>query len=128
MAAPILTAGYKTVVVDMSAHGVPSDKKLVVQWSIDAGTTWSNDGGDVDEIVTTGDIVVHTKLLIDGTTYRYRFRERGATTGSASPETADLAPLSLPDITPATIILASQISTVDLASLSADIGSPVNLE
>jgi len=120
-AAPILTAGYKTIVVDMSAHTLPADKKLVVQWSTDAGVTWSNDG-TVDEIVTTGDKVIHTKLLIDGTTYRYRFRERGATTSAPSPETADLAPLSEPDINVATIILASQISTVDLSSLSANIG------
>ena len=121
-AAPILTAGYKTIVVDMEAHTLPSDKKLVIQWSTDSGTTWSNDGGDVDEIVSTGKKVLHTKLLIDGTTYRYRFRERGATDSAPSPSTADLAPLSEPDITLATIILASQISTVDLASLSANIG------
>lgn len=121
-AAPVLRAGYKTIVVDMSAHTLPADKKYVIQWSTDSGTTWSNDGGDVDEIVTTGSIAIHTKLLIDGTTYRYRFRERGATDSSPSPETADLAPLSLPDISPSTIIVAAQISTVDLSAISANVG------
>lgn len=119
-AAPILIAGYKSIAVDMSAHTLPADKKLVVQWSTDSGVSWSDASGD--EIVTTGSKIAHTKLLIDGTTYRYRFRERGITTSAPSPETADLAPLNEPDITLATIILAAQIATVDLSAISANIG------
>jgi hypothetical protein len=119
--APAITAGYKSIVVDMSdLGGISGTEAWVIQWSTDSGSTWS-DAAD-DEIVTTGDKVVHTKLLIDGTTYRYRVRRRGASDSSASPSTSDLAPLSEPDITPATVIVASQIATVDLSSISAAIG------
>jgi hypothetical protein len=120
--APALTAGYRSIVVDMSAisGGLPGTQAWVVQWSTDAGSTWSDAGGD--EIVTTGAKVVHTRLLIDGTTYRYRVRRRGATTSAASPSTADLAPSTTPDITTATVILASQIATANLSALSANLG------
>jgi hypothetical protein len=100
--------------------GLPGTQAWVVQWSTDAGSTWSDAGGD--EIVTTGMKVVHTRLLIDGTTYRYRVRRRGTTTSAASPSTADLAPSTTPDITTATVILASQIATAELSALSANLG------
>ncbi len=112
--APVLTPIYKGMIIDMSDITLDADEIYVLDY---------DDGGgfNADPILSTGDKVVHTGLTL-GTTYTYRYLIRGVSDSAVSP-TAAAQPSALTNVSVSDIILASQLSVIDLSSISANIGT-----
>jgi len=121
---PTITPIYKGFQIDTSgSSALPTNTVYSIEWSSDSGVSWSGTGGDY--IRTDGRQCIHSGLAIDGTTYRYRVSIHGTGGVDAGPSatTSDTLPLATPEVFTKGIVLASQISTVDLASLSANFGT-----
>lgn len=111
---PVLTPGYKSMLVAM--QNVPFPGSV---WVVD----FSDDGfGTFSSIETTGKNIVHSRLTL-GTTYSYRYRNRGTDGFGLFAGTSSSQPSSVAESNTFGIILASQISTANLSSINADIGT-----
>ena len=113
----VLTPIYKGMIVDCSAYGaLPANQQFVAEYSINSGSSWTA------LPAFTGTSIVHSNLNLPWG-YRYRYKVRGATDSTYSDETADTLPNDIARTNAYDVIVASQISTANLAAISANLGS-----
>ncbi|GIW89939.1 MAG: hypothetical protein KatS3mg109_0371 [Pirellulaceae bacterium] len=133
--APTVTAGYGAIIVDVgSAAPANMAWEVAYDYSNDGGSTWNTNGGAhylVGRFVSQA--IVHTIFASNGgipsqfnqdgsTKFRYYARQVAGSTSSWSAASAVVQPLTTAQINPFTLVAASQISTVTLASIVSDMG------
>ncbi len=114
--APVVSATYKAMLIDMSAYSLGATEAFVVDYSIDGG------GYTTSAIITTGATFIHSGLEI-GSTYAYKYKIRGGSDTSYSSASSALAPSNTPRPFVDGIVLAGMIATPTLAALSINAGT-----
>ena len=115
-AAPVATAMYKAMLIDMSAYVLGGTQVYVLDYSINGGAFTSG------RIISTSAKVIHSSL--DPTkTYSYKFLVRGGSDSAYSSASAAASPSSATEANAFGLIVASQIATAFLSSINANIGS-----
>ncbi len=114
--APIITAHYRAIIVDMSAYGaLPSDKLFVLDYSTNGG------GYTTNAIISSSNKIVHSNLL-PANTYAYKYKIRGATDSTYSTATSALSPSNNSEVNAFGVIVASQIAVANLSAINVSIG------
>lgn len=114
--APVTTAMYKAVLIDMSAYVLGATQVYVLDYSIN-GAAYST-----DRIISTSAKVIHSSL--DPTkTYAYKYKIRGGSDSAYSPAAGAINPSTATEANAFGLIVASQIATAFLSSINANIGS-----
>jgi hypothetical protein len=114
--APVVTAMYKSTLIDMSAYVLGGTQVYVLDYSVNGG------GYTTDRIITTSAKVIHSSL--DPTkTYAYKYKIRGGSDSSYSPASSAINPSTATEANAFGLIVASQIATAYLSSINANIGS-----
>lgn len=119
---PVLVPVYGGMIVYIGAYpgsAPPANTSYVIDYSVNGGAY------TVDAIITTGSAIVHS--LLDPTkTYAYKVKGRGKADGTFdsaySAPSAATNPSSVTEVNPFGLIVASQISTINLAAISATLG------
>lgn len=116
ISAPILTPVYRGIIIDMSAYVLGLTQQYVLDYSIDSGISYTSSA-----LISTGSKVIHSNLHPEWG-YRYKYKIRGAVDSLYGAESVDVNPSNISEANAFGIILASQISTVNLAAVNADLG------
>ena len=115
---PVVTGVYKGIIVDMSSYGaLPAGAKFVVDYSINSGSSFTTDA-----IIGIGNRIVHSNLHPEWG-YVYKFKLRGASDSAYSSSAASKNPSYQAEVNAFGLITASQISTINLSAISANIGT-----
>lgn len=113
---PVATAHYRAIIVDMSAYGaLPSDKVFVLDYSVN-GAAYSTNA-----IISTSNKVVHSNLD-PVKTYAYKYKIRGSSDSVYSDPSNTVSPSNNSEVNAFGVVIASQIATANLSSISANIG------
>jgi hypothetical protein len=118
-AAPILTPIYDGMIIDMSAVPLPGAHSV---YCIDYSNYTTGSGTfTTNAILSTGAKVVHSNLN-QADQYVYHYRIIGVSSGTYSPLTAPTVPSNVSETNAYGLIVASQISTVYLSAITANVG------
>jgi len=114
--APVTTALYKAILIDMSAYSLGGTQAYVLDYSINGGAYTTN------RIISTSSKIIHSSLT-PASTYAYKYKIRGATDSAYSPASSAINPSTATEANAFGLIVASQIATAFLSSINANIGS-----
>lgn len=117
--APVLTPIYNGMIIDLSTSypaGLQPGFVFVVDYSISSGTTWTNGA-----MLSTATKIVHAGLN-QNWGYEYRYVVSGSSATANSPTSAITKPSAQSETNAYGLIVASQIATINLSSISANIG------
>lgn len=114
--APVTTAMYKAILIDMSAYSLGGTQAYVLDYSINGG------GYTTNKIISTSTKVIHSGLD-PANTYAYKYKIRGGSDSTYSPASAAINPSSTTEANAFGLIVASQIATAYLSAINANIGS-----